>query len=318
MTVSEFKNAEAADRFHGVYEELLAKLWPGSRTMLDVPTRFGTTRVVRTGPGAGTGTGARDPIVLLPASGGNALMWHRYVEALSREHAVYAVDTVGEPGGSVQTTPIADGRDAAAWLEELLVGLGATNAHIVGCSYGGWIALKHQIHHPGRAAALTLVDPAGFAEVGWRFYRWVIVGGLAGLAPRPLRPRLARAVHNSAILDSDLMTLMRASMGFRRRLPKTDVLTDEDLQALQVPAQFLLGARSAIHHSDQVAERLGETLPTARVEVIPGTGHALSTDEPELVTDRILKWSPPQNRTEPSHHKDDSQGADDPPLAALG
>jgi pimeloyl-ACP methyl ester carboxylesterase len=282
MTVSEFKDAKAAGRFQGVYEQLLGKLWPASRSVLDVPTRFGTTRVVRTGPDGG------EPIVLLPASGGNALMWHRYVEALSRDHAIYAVDTVGEPGGSVQSAPIADGGDAAAWLEELLSGLDVADVHLVGCSYGGWIALKHQIHHPGRTARLTLVDPAGFAEVGWRFYRWVIFGGLAGLAPRALRPRLARVVHNSAILDDDLMALMRSSMGFRRRLPKTDVFTDEELRQIQIPAQFLLGARSAIHHSDQVADRVGRLTPAARVEVVPGTGHALSTDEPELVTDRIL------------------------------
>jgi pimeloyl-ACP methyl ester carboxylesterase len=282
MTVSEFTNAKAAERFHGVYGQLLDKLWPAGRTALDIPTSFGTTRVIRTGP-----EGAA-PIVLLPASGGNALMWHRYVEALSRGNAVYAVDTVGEPGASRQTAPIADGRDAAAWLDELLSGLGVANAHIVGCSYGGWIALKHQIHHPGRTAGLTLVDPAGFAEVGWRFYRWVIVGGLAGLGPRPLRPRLSRMVHNSAILDDDLMTLMRASMGFRRRLPKTDVLTDDELQRIQAPAQFLLGARSAIHHADQVATRISQLLPAARIEIVPGTGHALSTDAPELVGERIL------------------------------
>lgn len=282
MTVSEFKDTKAAERFQGVYEQLLGKLWPASRSVVDVPTRFGTTRVVRTGPEGD------EPIVLLPASGGNALMWHRYVEALSRDHAVYAVDTVGEPGGSVQTAPIADGGDAAAWFEELLSGLGVADAHVVGCSYGGWIALKHQIHHPGRTARLTLVDPAGFAEVGRRFYRWVIVGGLAGLAPRALRPGLARVVHNSAILDDDLMALMRVSMGFRRRLPKTDVFTDEELRQVQVSARFLLGARSAIHHSDQVADRIGGLMPTARVEVVPGTGHALSTDRPDLVIDRIL------------------------------
>jgi pimeloyl-ACP methyl ester carboxylesterase len=282
MTVSEFKNAQASDRFRTVYEQLLDKLWPASRMVLDVPTRFGTTRVVRTGSEDGT------PIVLLPASGGNTLMWHRYVEALSREHAVYAVDTVGEPGGSVQTAPIADGGDAAAWLEEVLTGLDVTDAHLVGVSYGGWIALKHQILHPGRAARLTLVDPAGFEEVGWRFYRWVIFGGLAGLAPRPLRPWLSRRVHNSAILDRDLMTLMRASVGFRRRLPKTDVFTDEELRGIQVPAQFLLGERSAIHHAAQVAERLGRLIPAARVEVVAGTGHALSTDDPDLVANRIL------------------------------
>jgi pimeloyl-ACP methyl ester carboxylesterase len=284
MTVSEFKDAKAAERFHTAYDRLLDKLWPASREALDVPTRFGATRVVRTGSEAGR------PIVLLPSSGGNALMWHRYVGALSREHAVFAVDTVGEPGGSVQTAPIEDGRDAAAWLEEVLAGLDVADAHIVGCSYGGWIAVKHQIHHPGRAACLTLLEPAGFAEVGWRFYRWVIFGGLAGLAPRPLRPWLARVVHNSAILDGDLMALMRASMGFRRRLPKTDVLTNEELRRIQVPAQFLLGACSAIHHADQVAERIDRLVPAARVELVPGSGHALSTDEPELVGDRIARW----------------------------
>ena len=292
MTVSEFKDAKAAERFQGAYEQLLGKLWPASRSVLDVPTRFGTTRVVRTGPDDG------EPIVLLPASGGNALMWHRYVEALSRDHAVYAVDAVGEPGGSVQTAPITDGGDAAAWLEEVLSGLDVAGVHLVGCSYGGWIALKHQIRHPGRTARLTLVDPAGFAEVGWRFYRWVIVGGLAGLAPRVLRPRLARVVHNSAILDDDLMALMRASMGFRRRLPKTDMLTDEELQRIQIPAQFLLGARSAIHHSDQVADRISRLMPTARVEVVPGAGHALSTDAPELVADRILTWLTAEDNAE--------------------
>lgn len=297
MTVSGFKSAKAAARFHANYEQLLDYLWPASRTVFDVPTRFGSTRIVRTGPEGGPGS----PIVLLPASGGNTLMWHRYVEVLSREHAVYSVDIVGEPGGSVQSAPIADGDDAAAWLDEVLAGLGVTDAHIVGCSYGGWIALKHQILYPGRAVSLTLVDPAGFEEVGWRFYRWVIFGGLAGLAPRPLRPWLSRRVHNTAILDRDLMTLMRASVGFRRRLPKTDVFTDEEVRKIQSPTQLLLGERSAIHHAEQVAERISRLIPAARVEIVPGTGHALSTDAPGLVAERILKWPPAQSRAQGSH-----------------
>lgn len=280
---SEFKNADAADRYRAAYQRTLEKTWPVPVTALTVPTAFGQTWVHRSGPRDGT------PIVLLPASGGNALMWHRYIEPLSREHAVYAVDTVGEPGLSVQTAPIADGRDLAGWLDQTLSGLELAGAHIVGASYGGWVALNHQIHHPGRAGGLTLVDPAGFAEVGFRFYLWIIAGGLAGLAPRGLRPGLARRVHNSAILDDDLMGLMKASMSFRRRLPAATVLPDEEAGQIKIPAQFLLGARSALHHSEQVAEHLGRILPEARVEIVPGTGHALSTDVPDLVADRILE-----------------------------
>ncbi|MGK4585810.1 alpha/beta fold hydrolase [Kitasatospora sp. HPMI-4] len=282
MRIGEFKSDKASDRFRAAYERALEELWPGPRTALDIPTAFGTTRVYRTGPQSG------EPIVLLPGSGGNSLMWYRYLEALGRHHSVIAVDTVGEPGASVQTAPISDGRDGAAWLDELLAALEVTAAHVVGCSYGGWLALNHQIHHPGRVAALTLVDPAGFAEPGRRFYTWVIVGGLAGLAPRPLRPRLARLVDNSTILEAELMRLVSASMGFRRALPVPPVFSDEELHRLRVPAQFLLGARSALHDSQQVADRLRSLVPSARVEVVPGAGHALPTDQPALVAERIL------------------------------
>ncbi|WP_371515257.1 alpha/beta fold hydrolase [Kitasatospora sp. NBC_01300] len=282
MRISQFKNDQAGDRFRAAYERALTELWPGPRTALDLPTAFGTTRVYRTGPQHG------EPIVLLPGSGGNALMWHRYIDTLARHRPVIAVDTIGEPGASVQSAPIADGRDAAAWLDELLTALEVTDAQVVGCSYGGWLALHHQIHHPGRAASLTLVDPAGFADIGARFYAWVIAGGLAATAPRALRPRLARLVGNSAILETELMALMRASMGFRRALPVPPVLSDEELRRLDVPALFLLGERSAMHDAHAVAERLGRLVPSARTEIVPGAGHALPTDRPDLVADRVL------------------------------
>ncbi|WP_030245659.1 alpha/beta fold hydrolase [Streptomyces sp. NRRL S-350] len=282
MRISQFKNDQARDRFRAAYERTLEQLWPGPRTTLDLPTTFGTTRVYRTGPSNG------EPIVLLPGSGGNALMWHRYIDVLSRHRPVIAVDTIGEPGASVQTAPIGDGRDGAAWLDELLAALKTPPAHVVGCSYGGWLALHHQIHHPGRTVSLTLLDPAGFADFGPRFYAWLIAGGLASAAPRPLRPRLARLVGNSAILETELMSLMRASMGFRRALPVPPVFSDEELHRLQVPALFLLGARSAMHNSREVADRLGRLAPSTRVEIVPGAGHALPTDQPDLVIDRVL------------------------------
>ncbi|WP_380280774.1 alpha/beta fold hydrolase [Kitasatospora purpeofusca] len=294
MRISAFRNDRARQRFDAAYERTLAELWPGPRTTIDLPTSYGTTRVYRTGPQDGGHGGEHDsghggaPVVLLPGSGGNALMWHRYIDALARHHQVVAVDTVGEPGASVQSAPIADGRDGAAWLEEVLAGLDATAAHLVGCSYGGWLALSHQLHHPGRTASLTLLDPAGFAGFGPRFYAWLIAGGLAATAPRPLRPALARLVGNSTVLETELMGLMRASTGFRRVLPVPPVLSDEELRRLEVPALFLLGARSALHDSHAVAERIGRLVPSARVEVVPGAGHAVTSDRPELVADRIL------------------------------
>ncbi|MFD8477851.1 alpha/beta fold hydrolase [Kitasatospora sp. NPDC059673] len=286
MRISEFRNAQAADRFRTAYDHALAALWPGPRTAIDVPGEYGTTRVHRTGAERGR------PIVLLPASGGNALMWHHQLGQLAERHPVFALDPIGEPGASEQTAPIGDGTDAAAWLEGVLAELGLADAHLVGCSYGGWVALQHRLHHPGRVGALTLLDPAGFNGFGFRFYAWLIAGGLAASAPRALRPRLARAVGNSAVLEEELMRLTRAAMGFRRALPVPPVLTDEELRRIDLPALFLLGARSALHDSTEVAARIGRVLPTAQVEIVPGAGHSLPMDAPDLVAGRILAQSP--------------------------
>ncbi|GAA3044614.1 alpha/beta fold hydrolase [Actinokineospora globicatena] len=64
---------------------------------MDVETRYGTTRVRRSGVGRGT------PVVLLPGFMGTSLTWYPHVADLSERHEVYAVDTLGEPGLSVQT-----------------------------------------------------------------------------------------------------------------------------------------------------------------------------------------------------------------------
>ncbi|MFI5725320.1 alpha/beta fold hydrolase [Streptomyces cyaneofuscatus] len=283
MSIGEFRNDKARERFHAVYGRLLGRLWPDPRDTFDLPTSFGTTRVHRAGPPCS------DPVVLLSGANGNSLMWHRYIEPIARRRTVIAVDTVGEPGASIQSAPVTDAEDGARWLEEVLAGLEATAAHLVGCSYGGWLALGHQMHHPGRTAALTLVEPAGFADPGRRFYAWLIAGGLAGMAPRALRPRLSRWVGNSAILETELMELGRASVGFRRALPPARVFSDEELRRVCVPSLFLLGEQSSLHDARQVAERVGALMPAAEVEVVPGASHALPTDDPELVAARILR-----------------------------
>ncbi|GIG56824.1 carboxylesterase [Longispora fulva] len=282
MRIGQFRNDAARTKFITAYDRVFTAVWPLPRWAVDVPTAFGTTRVYRGGPSEGP------PVVLLPGAGGNALSWYGYAAALAAHHPVIVVDPVGEPGASVQTAPVADGPDAGRWLDQLLAGLDVTDAHVVGCSYGGWTALHAVLAAPGRVARLTLVEPAGFAEVGARFIGWIIAGGLAGLAPRALRPRLARLVGNSTILETELMSLALPSAGFRRKLPPATVFTDEELRAVGVPVSVLLGARSTLHRSAQVAARLADVAPGIRVEVVPGAGHALQLDRSELVIDRIL------------------------------
>jgi len=134
------------------------------------------------------------------------------------------------------------------------------------------------------------VDPAGLAEITGPFYRWVILGGLAVLLPARLRHRAAGVLGNGTLREDELMRLGLAARSFRRRLPTPPVWSDGELAAVTTPVQLLLGERSAMHDSGAAARRVATVAPSWRVEVVPGTGHALPLEAAELVVDRVLAF----------------------------
>ena len=57
-----------------------------------------------------------------------------------------------------------------------------------------------------------------------------------------------------------------------------------------MPVQVLLGARSALLDARTLAARLADIAPSWRVEIVPGTGHSLPVEAPDLVAERILTF----------------------------
>ncbi|GAA4196806.1 alpha/beta fold hydrolase [Microbispora amethystogenes] len=282
---SAFTGDSARDRYHAVYDRVLGELWPVPVDAADVETRAGRVRILRAGPATG------DPVVLLAGAGGNALAWYRYIEPLARTRPVLAVDPLGEPGRSVQTRPLATGAEVGGWVTDVLSAVGAERAHVVGSSYGGWTAVEQQRGGGGRVAALTLVDPGGFAPLPRRFIKWALAGAVASTLPRTSRHRMAGVVDNGVLREDGLVELMRAGWSFRRRAPVPPAYTDEQIREVAVPVQVLLGARSALLDAEAVAARLAGVAPSWRVEIVPGTGHALPVEAPDLVVERILAFA---------------------------
>lgn len=279
MKTSEFTSPAAGARFLAAHQASLARLLPYPAA--PVPTSFGTAVAYR--GGAATGT----PVVLLPGAGGSAITWYRYASRLGTGHPVIALDLIGEPGAARQTRPITTAHDVVTALAETLDALDAPRVHLVGMSYGGWTALRHEVLFPGRTVSLTLLDPAGFGRVTTRFMTWLIAGGLAALTPRGVRHRLAGPLRNATLRDDELMGLLPLQMSFRRRLPAPDTFTDAELGATGVPTMVLLGEHSALYPAGELAARLTSVMPSARVEVVPGASHDLPTYAPDLVADRI-------------------------------
>ena len=236
--------------------------------------------------------------MLLSGAGFNASMWYSNVEALAKNHPVYGVDMPGDPNPSVPRALMTSPQACAAWLDELLAQLGDRPAHLVGASYGGWVAMNQALRAPARVASITLLDPAGLTKLDARFWWWLNISGLASLTPMPLRRRLGRWLDNPAMLERELMTLMWAGIRGYRMEPKFPaILTDDQLRAIPVPVLLITGARSALITPAQARDRAAR-MPNAEVAIVPGS-HGRFNRTGEL-NDRIAAFIDAHSEARPS------------------
>jgi pimeloyl-ACP methyl ester carboxylesterase len=263
--VGSWVSEAAREKFMAAYERAFA-LWPQPCGEFDVETATATTRVHAYGPNPGG-----VPVVLLTGAGYNAAGWYPHVAPLAGDGPVYGIDMPGDASPSIWRAPLTPPDSCAAWLDELLGKLSGQPAHLVGLSYGGWVAMNQAIRAPGRVASITLLDPAGLTKLDARFWWWFTISGLATLTPMPLRRRLARWLDSPIMVERELMTLMwAASRGYRMEPKFPAILTDDELRAIDVPALLITGARSALLTPAEARAR-GGLMPHAEVAIVPGS-----------------------------------------------
>ncbi len=283
--VGGFKNPAAEERYFAVYDRAMADC-PKPDAVHDVETRHGSTRVYRFGQGDGP------PIVLLPALMATSACYAALIPALAEHHPVYAIDTLGEAGRSVQTVPFKDIRERAVALDDVLASLALTSVHLVGGSTGGWHAVNQAIHAPGRLASLGLLDATTVSAPFSRKVLWW--GAFAAVfdSDRFWRGFLKWSAGKDIMDDAAPRLVLAGIRRYRARVPFQVLPDDHALRSVKVPVLALFGARSVVHDSAAAAAGLKSLVPHADVEVLPDAGHYLylRPEDRDLIIDRVLRW----------------------------
>lgn len=280
-----FRSPQARAEYDVAYEAGLRAL-PDPAETRDVPTTFGFVRVYRFGPAQGP------PLVLLPGRAGTAMMWRPTIEALAERHPVYAVDLLGEPGRSTQTAPIRDAADQAAWLHAMLIELGLTGVHLVGVSFGGWLACNLAIRAPARLASCSLLDPAATLA---RFPAPLLLRTTLALLPvlsRWTRPDFLRWISGGTEIprgDPVAEVISAGIRDFRISLPMPRLFSDEQLRSIRIPVLAIIAGRSVIH-DPRAAYTRSALIPTVQAELWPTATHAISGQCAAEVNERVIRF----------------------------
>ncbi|GAB3205140.1 alpha/beta fold hydrolase [Nocardia tengchongensis] len=249
------------------YQELLRR-WPVAVEQLHVPTREGDTFVLASGPKDAP------PVILLHGSGSNSSTWLGDIASWATDFRVYAVDMVGEPGGSAEARPELGTEAVALWLDDVLAGLDLPAASFVGMSLGGWTALDYAVRRPDKVTKLALLCPGG---IGKQKFGWIFKNLLDHLFSNHDLRRSAAIVtglnltDHAEILDDVALTFTH----FNPRTGKLPVFTDAQLSTVTMPVLVIVGADDVMFKSADTARRAGDSMPDATTQVLPGVGHAI-------------------------------------------
>ncbi len=282
-----YRSPEAYAAVMAHYDTALERL-PVPYESLMVPTRFGETHVLAMGNSEAPG------VVLLHGLSADALAMRTMFSAFAREYRVYAPDAIGYSGKSAPTRPDFDGY--AQWLMELFDALQLEQAHLVGISFGGWLSLKLCALAPERVAHLALMSSAGFVSVSPFTLLKLLSIYIPATFPFAGRGSARRFVRfcSSPAWQPDVETFEAIYLllkGFKapRELPPR--LKDDDLSRISAPTLLLMGQYERFFKPEPVLSRARALLPKLRAaEIVPGVGHIMNLENPELVNARILRF----------------------------
>lgn len=249
--------------------------------------------------------GAGSPVLLLHAGIADRRMWRHQMSTLSRRHRVIAVDLRGYGDSELPPTPFAHHDDVIGLLDAL----GIDRAALVGCSFGGKVAVDAALTHPARVTALALlgaavsgnewseeteqlweelvgeVDPEDFAATAAGEVRFWVVG--PHRQPADVDPeliRFAEEMDRRALAAEQALSAVEAG---ELDPPAIDRLAD-----LSMPVLATAGAGD-LADIRRLADRIAAEAPEGvRLPDVPDAAHLLPLERPEPVNAALLDFLP--------------------------
>jgi pimeloyl-ACP methyl ester carboxylesterase len=252
--------------------------------------------------GAGTGL----PVLFVHGLGGRWQNWLENIPRLAARRRVVAIDLPGfgrsqMPREAISMAGYATVADRVCDLFEL------DRVALVASSMGGFIAAELALHHPQRLERIALVSPVaawmgdfdpGPATALLAALARTRLGTPAGIRAIIARPRsrhlaFATLVRHPTRIAPDILLELAGGQGAAGFGGALAAMLSHDLRdqlaEVAVPTLIVHGREDMIVPlADSV--RLGQTLPSAQLEIFEDTGHLAMVERPRRFNDALERF----------------------------
>ena len=241
--------------------------------------------------------GSGSAVLLVMGLAYPAAAWFRQVPVLAQQHRVLTVDNRGAGGsadapGAPYTVELM-AEDCLAVLDAA----GVDRVHLVGISMGGLVAQELGLSHPDRVRSLTLMSThPGSAHAVTPPEVLEFLTERAGM-PAEERGEFSIPFNYHPMTGRDLIQQdwqARAAgtagpEGYAAQLGTAQWSGYERLPGMTVPTLVVHGAQDRLVVPEN-GERIAAALPDAKLVLVEGANHVLTTDRADEVNALLLSW----------------------------
>jgi pimeloyl-ACP methyl ester carboxylesterase len=235
--------------------------------------------------------GAGPPLLYLHGAGAGG-RWLAFQARLATRFDVLAPSHPGH-GASPAAEWIEHVSDLAFHYLDLLDSLGLERVHVVGASFGGWVAAELATMASPRLRSMTLIDPVGIKVEGW-IYPFLFGMELPQLVATVFHDPMAALALAPPDTSIDTLALLYRQNTALARVAWNPYLYNpllrRRLARISTPTLLCWGAHDRLAPL-VCAEAWRKEIPGAVLRIFDASGHVPHLEEPEAVADAVIAFA---------------------------
>ncbi|MCR5267309.1 MAG: alpha/beta hydrolase [Lachnospiraceae bacterium] len=282
-----YKSEQGKEKIINLYDKQLSRLdHPWKDVYVD--TSFGRTHIVETGNLSG------EPLLVF--HGGNATTAYNLLacDFIMNDFHIYAVDMVGHPGKSAQTSLPAKGYAYGKWAGEVIDDLKYDKISLFGGSFGAGVIAKTMCVCPDRVKRVVLYVPSGIKNApaikSASMMLPMIAYWVTGKDKWLKKCMLPMAITEDNITDDAYETAKLSIDHIRVKKGMPGDVDGRLMNKCLAPTLVMAAEKDCLFPGKGVIERAKKIIPHCTTYLLEGRSHMnfLTEEEKKMIVDFLL------------------------------